>query len=99
MIYLFPGQGSQSKGMGEGLFERFPHITEEASDILGYDIPALCLEDADEKLGQTQYTQPALFTVSALSYLAALETTGEKPAMTAGHSLGQYNALTLCLAL
>ena len=34
----FPGQGSQSKGMGEGLFERFPHITEEASDILGYDI-------------------------------------------------------------
>ena len=93
MIYLFPGQGSQSKGMGEGLFERFPHITEEANNILGYDIQALCLEDPDEKLGQTQYTQPALFTVSALSYLAALETSGEKPTMTAGHSLGEYNAL------
>ena len=93
MIYLFPGQGSQSKGMGEGLFKRYPHITEEASDILGYDIQVLCLEDPDEKLGQTQYTQPALFTVSALSYLAALETSGEKPAMMAGHSLGEYNAL------
>ena len=90
---MFPGQGSQKKGMGEGLFEKYADLTAKADDILGYSIKALCLEDADENLMQTQYTQPALYTVSALTYLEKLEETGEKPTYVAGHSLGEYNAL------
>ena len=58
--FLFPGQGSQHGGMGEGLLDRFGDLTETADDILGYSIKTLCGEDPDNHLGQTQYTQPAL---------------------------------------
>lgn len=93
-IYLFPGQGSQSVGMGEGLFEQFPDLTAQADEILGYSLRQLCLEDPRDELGQTQFTQPALYAVTALSYLAKLaETDGQPPAFVAGHSLGEYNAL------
>lgn len=92
-IYLFPGQGSQKVGMGEGLFERFPEQVAIADAELGYSIAELCLRDPNGQLGQTQYTQPALFVVSALSYLAHLADTGELPQYLAGHSLGEYNAL------
>lgn len=91
-IYVFPGQGSQKIGMGEGLFEKFPELTKQADEILGYSIAELCLTDSQGVINQTQYTQPALYVVSALSYLAKLEEDG-KPALTAGHSLGEYNAL------
>ncbi len=91
--YMFPGQGSQKKGMGEGLFEKYADLTAKADEILGYSIKELCLEDADGNLMQTQYTQPALYTVSALMYLDKLEETGTKPDFVAGHSLGEYNAL------
>ena len=93
LIHVFPGQGSQKKGMGEGLFEAFPELTKTADEILGYSIQALCLEDAEEQLNQTQYTQPALYVVNALTYLQRLKETGEKPDFVAGHSLGEYNAL------
>jgi malonyl CoA-acyl carrier protein transacylase len=91
--YLFPGQGSQKRGMGENLFDQYPQMAELASDILGYSIRALCLEDVDRQLHQTQYTQPALYVVNAMAYRQKLEETGKVPEFVAGHSLGEYNAL------
>ncbi|MGH9342050.1 MAG: ACP S-malonyltransferase [Acidobacteriota bacterium] len=91
-IFVFPGQGSQHKGMGADLFQRFPEITAAADQVLGYSIERLCLEDPDEQLTQTAYTQPALYTVNALSYLNRTQD-GSKPDFLAGHSLGEYNAL------
>jgi malonyl CoA-acyl carrier protein transacylase len=91
-IFLFPGQGSQKKGMGEDLFDRYPTVTAEADAILGYSVKELCLDDVGERLNQTQYTQPALYTVNALMAQAKLDA-GERPDLVAGHSLGEYNAL------
>ncbi len=91
--YMFPGQGSQKVGMGEDLFDKFSNYTNIASDILGYDIKKLCLEDTHEQLNLTQFTQPALYTVNVLSYLN-LES--PSPSVLLGHSLGEYSAL--CIA-
>jgi malonyl CoA-acyl carrier protein transacylase len=91
--YVFPGQGSQVKGMGADLFSRFPEWVEKADAILGYSIEELCVNDPDRKLHQTQYTQPALYVVNALSYLKKVEEAGKQPDYLAGHSLGEYNAL------
>ena len=91
--YIFPGQGSQKIGMGDDLFNQFKNETNQASDILGYDIQKLCLEDPNNELNQTQFTQPALFVVSALSYLANQKEKPTQPTFLAGHSLGEYNAL------
>jgi len=92
-IYLFPGQGSQRPGMGAGLFERFPWEVAQADEILGYRVAELCLGDDGTRLNQTRYTQPALFVVNALHFLARLVDTGQRPAVVAGHSLGEYSAL------
>jgi trans-AT polyketide synthase/acyltransferase/oxidoreductase domain-containing protein len=92
-IYLFPGQGSQKVGMGEGLFSRFSAQVGEADAILGYSIAELCLRDPANQLNLTTFTQPALFVVNALSFLDRLVQTGELPNFVAGHSLGEYNAL------
>ncbi len=91
--YVFPGQGSQSVGIGKGLFEEFSELTKKADAILGYSIEALCLQDPQTVLGNTQYTQPALYTVNAFTYLKKLRETPQKPDYVAGHSLGEYNAL------
>jgi malonyl CoA-acyl carrier protein transacylase len=91
--YLFPGQGSQRIGMGESLFDAFPDITETADAVLGRSIKELCLRDPNRQLGQTQFTQPALYVVNALTYRQRLKDTGERPDFVAGHSLGEYNAL------
>jgi len=91
--FIFPGQGSQAKGMGGELFDAFRELTQKADDILGYSIKALCLENANRELNKTQFTQPALYVVNALSYYRRLEETGRKPDYVAGHSLGEYNAL------
>ncbi len=90
--YVFPGQGSQEKGMGAELFDAFPEQVAKADEILGYSIRELCLEDPDGVLDNTRFTQPALFTVCALSYLKKLEDGEEKPDFVAGHSLGEYAA-------
>lgn len=91
--YLFPGQGSQRKGMGEELFQLFPALTDKASEILGYSVKELCLDPNNRNLNLTQYTQPALFVVNALSYLKLKEESGIIPGFVTGHSLGEYNAL------
>ncbi|OQX23652.1 MAG: [acyl-carrier-protein] S-malonyltransferase [Desulfobacteraceae bacterium IS3] len=99
LAIIFPGQGSQKKGMGESLFDSFPEITAAADDILGYSIKNLCLNDPDSLLAQTDYTQPALYTVNALmwiqyhSSIMSHDTQNVLPDFMAGHSLGEYNAL------
>lgn len=91
-ICVFPGQGVQKTGMGAELFGRYPDLVEQADRILGYSLRALCLENRDNRLDQTECTQPALFAVNALSFL---DRQGDhpEPAFAAGHSLGEYNAL------
>ena len=91
--FLFPGQGSQRKGMGNTLFDEFKEITARADEILGYSIKELCLHDPHQQLGQTQFTQPALYVVNALSYLKKMKEANRAPDYIAGHSLGEYNAL------
>lgn len=91
--YVFPGQGSQKKGMGGTLFSEYPELVKKADQLLGYSIASLCLEDPEGKLNNTNYTQPALYVVGALSYLKKIKETGKKPEFAAGHSLGEYNAL------
>ena len=92
-IYVFPGQGSQKAGMGGGLFKEFPQQTAAASAILGYAIEELCGPDPRQELNRTEFTQPALFVVNALSYLRKTHSTSAPPNFVAGHSLGEYNAL------
>lgn len=92
---VFPGQGSQSVGMGKALCEAHPalkQVYEEASAVLGYDSAALCFEGPAERLNLTEYTQPALL-VSSIAALKMLEPAGIRPIAVAGHSLGEYSAL------
>ncbi|XSS66305.1 ACP S-malonyltransferase [Pseudomonas sp. B11] len=91
-VFIFTGQGSQQRGMGGQLFDEFPELTEAASDILGYSIKALCLDDPDGLLDQTRYTQPAIYVVNALAYFQRLRD-GAQADGFAGHSLGEFNAL------
>jgi malonyl CoA-acyl carrier protein transacylase len=80
--------------MGGELFGRFPDWTAAADDILGYSIRELCVDDPRAELGLTQFTQPALFVVNAMTARARTEDGGSvAPAFVAGHSLGEFNAL------
>jgi [acyl-carrier-protein] S-malonyltransferase len=91
--YIFPGQGSQSKGMGKDLYEKSDLAREyfaKANEILGFDISAIMFEGTDEGLKQTKVTQPAVFIHSVIS---ALLIENFKPNMVAGHSLGEFSAL------
>ncbi|WP_063534972.1 ACP S-malonyltransferase [Burkholderia sp. MSMB1589WGS] len=92
-IFMFPGQGSQAKGMGAALFDRFDGLARQASDVLGYSIRELCLDDPRDELKDTRFTQPALYVVNALSYFARVEDGGSDPDFVMGHSLGEFNAL------
>jgi malonyl CoA-acyl carrier protein transacylase len=94
-VFMFPGQGSQKRGMGQGLFDEvkeFTSIESQIDELLGYSLRQLCLEDTQSQLKETQYTQPCLFVVNALHGYKALAD-GAKPQFVAGHSLGEYNAL------
>ncbi len=96
---LFPGQGSQSVGMGESLLKEFTPakiIFEEASDTLGYDMKKLCLEGPTEKLQLTENTQPALLTHSIAAYNSLRSEIDLKIQACAGHSVGEYAALVSC---
>ena len=78
--------------MGADLFDAFSEEIDKASETLGYSIKELCLEGPEEKLGQTQYTQPALYAVSFLQAISLKQEQG-MPAMAAGHSVGEFAAL------
>ena len=81
--FLFPGQGSQYKGMGEDLLGDFKTLVGVADEVVGYSIKELCLEDPSGRLAQTRYTQPALFVVSALTHLKHFEESAEHRKLTA----------------
>jgi [acyl-carrier-protein] S-malonyltransferase len=97
-FYIFPGQGSQYKGMGSDLVREFASAREiyaRASAVVGYDVAQLSFEDPENKLAQTRYTQPALLTheIACLTVLRDLGGAAAAPSLTAGHSLGEYSAL------
>lgn len=99
---VFPGQASQYTGMGQELYENVPEARETfdaASEALGFDVARLCFQGPDEKLRQTENTQPAIMAVS-LACLAALRSRTEHEfTHTAGHSLGEYAALVAAGAI
>lgn len=95
--FIYPGQGSQSQGMGRDFVDNFSiakTLLEEASDILGQDMKKILYED-EEKLNETQYTQPAIFLVSAMAHKIAEKEYGIKAAIAFGHSLGEVSAYCL----
>jgi [acyl-carrier-protein] S-malonyltransferase len=94
LAFLFPGQGSQSVGMGRELAAMYPvaQLTfEEADDALGYKISQVCFEGPEDKLRLTEITQPAILAVSVAAW-RVLEEKGITPSIVAGHSLGEYSA-------
>ena len=102
VAFVFPGQGSQSPGMGKDLAENFPvarQVFEEADDALGFAISRLCFDGPAEDLQLTENTQPAILTVSVAAFRALQEAGIGAPAFVAGHSLGEYSALVAAGAL
>ena len=100
--FVFPGQGSQSPGMGKDLAENFPaarQVFEEADEALGFAISRLCFDGPAEDLQLTENTQPAILTVSVAAFRAMMESGIGTPAFVAGHSLGEYSALVAAGAL
>ena len=100
--FVFPGQGSQSPGMGKELAENCAaarQVFEEADDALGFAISRLCFDGPAEDLQLTENTQPAILTVSVAAYHAMREAGIGPPAFVAGHSLGEYSALVAAGAL
>ena len=96
LAFVFPGQGSQKVGMLADLAERFPIVNEtfaEASEVLGYDLWELTQSGPQEKLNQTEITQPLLLTASIACYRAYEQSSDVRPAVVAGHSLGEWSAL------
>ncbi|MCG8373098.1 MAG: ACP S-malonyltransferase [Balneolales bacterium] len=90
--YLFPGQGSQFVGMGKDHFDSNPAFAEyvnRANEILGIDLTSIMFEGPEERLKQTEFTQPAIF----LHSIALFNTLDVSPGMVAGHSLGEFSAL------
>ena len=102
IAYIFPGQGSQSVGMGKDLFDNFPMsrmIFEEADDALGFSLSEMCFNGTAEDLALTANTQPAILTTSIAAF-RAMEAEGfPMPSFVAGHSLGEYSALVAANAL
>ena len=97
--YVFPGQGAQFVGMGKELYDNSPkarELFEKANEILGYRITDIMFSGTEEDLKQTKVTQPAVFLHSVITALCMDDF---QPAMTAGHSLGEFSALVAAGAL
>lgn len=95
-IILFAGQGAQYAGMGKDIFDQISEtkiIFEAGSDILGYDLKKVCFDESFEELNRSYYTQPAVMAVSLACYEAA-KSKGLEYGAAAGHSLGEYSAMT-----
>ena len=95
LIFLFPGQGSQYKGMGSNIYNKFKiakQIYNNACDILGYDLKKISFDTDNNKINKTIYTQPAVFTYN-IAIDKVLKSFNYYPQSVAGHSLGEYSAL------
>ncbi len=95
IAFVYPGQGSQSVGMGRDLAQAFPEareVFEAADDALRFPLSRLCFEGPDDELRLTANTQPAILTVSMAAH-AVLAKCAPAPALAAGHSLGEFSAL------
>ena len=97
IAYLFPGQGSQKAGMGRSLAEAYPaaqQAFELASRVAGFDVAQLCFDGPDDRLKSTQNAQLALYVCSVAAVRCLQETWKSQPFAAAGHSVGEYAALT-----
>lgn len=102
LAFVFPGQGSHSVGMMNALAAEFPVVRQtfsEASQALGYDLWQVVEQGPEEKLNQTEVTQPAMLTADIATWRAWLASKGPLPQLMAGHSLGEYSALVCAEAL
>jgi len=102
LAFVFPGQGSQSIGMLAALAAAEPVVLQtfaEASEVLGYDLWALCQQGPESELGATERTQPAMLAAGVATWRAWRGRGGPMPSAMAGHSLGEYTALVCSDAL
>ena len=102
LAFVFPGQGSQSVGMLAALAAAEPVVQQtfaEASDVLGYDLWALCQNGPESDLASTEKTQPMMLAAGVATWRVWLRHGGPRPVAMAGHSLGEYSALVCSEAL